>query len=68
MPNPNNSEYSEALYKDVYEVFVERSKDIHKFTEDYQEVLKNAYRFCGVRYNSKIGKQALRTKETMDII
>lgn len=68
MTIPANDEYSEKLYKDVYDVFVGRTKNIHEFSEDYQDVLKNAYRFCGVRYESKIGKTALRTNDTMDII
>lgn len=68
MSQPNNNDGSEQLYKDVCEVFIYHTKNIHDFPEEYQEVLKNAYRFSAVRYDSKYGKVAKRTTDTLDII
>ena len=42
--------------------------DINDFPPDYQEEIKNYYRFYGTRYNSKNVKIAKRTNDTLDIV
>lgn len=68
MPIPANDSYSEKLYKDVFDVFLGQTKKLSDFPEEYREVLKNAYRFVGVRYETKNTKIALRTRETLEIV
>jgi hypothetical protein len=68
MPIPANDTYSEKLYKDVFDVFLGQTKKLSDFPEKYRDVLKNAYRFAGVRYETKYPKEALRTNATLDIV
>lgn len=56
------------LWDDVNAVFVDRTKSINDFSPEYQEILKNTYRFSAVKYNSKIGFVANRSNDTLDIL
>jgi len=42
--------------------------DINSFDEDYQQKIKDYYRFSATRYGSKYGTVAKRTQNTLDII
>ena len=42
--------------------------DIKTFDPDYQEKIKNYYRFSATRYGSKYGLVAKRTNNTLDIV
>ena len=68
MTIPAYDDYSEKVYKDVFDVFIAHTKKISDFSEDYQIVLKNAYRFSATRYETMPGKVALRTNDTLDIV
>jgi hypothetical protein len=64
----NNDPGKIELWDDVNAVFLDRTKKITDFSPEYQEIIKNAYRFSAVKYNSKIGFVANRTTDTLDII
>jgi len=64
----NNDSGKIKLWDDVNAVFLDHTKEITDFDPAYQEIIKNAYRFSAVKYNSKIGFIANRTKDTLDII
>jgi hypothetical protein len=55
------------LREDSVEV-LEGRIDIYSFDEDYQQKIRNYYRFSCTRYGSKYGLVAKRTKNTLDII
>jgi len=55
------------LREDAVEV-LEGRVDINTFDEDYQQKIKDYYRFSCTRYGSKYGLVAKRTKNTLDII
>jgi hypothetical protein len=42
----------DQLLKDVYEVFVVKTKSLDSFPPEYQERLRNTYRFGGYQYES----------------
>ena len=56
------------LWQDVNAVFLDKTKKMTDFDPEYQKVLKNAYQFSAVKYNSQIGWLAKRTNDTMDIL
>jgi hypothetical protein len=56
------------MWDDVNAVFLDRTKKITDFPPEYQEILRNTYRFSATFYNSKYGWKALRTKDTLDIV
>ena len=56
------------IWADVNAVFLDKTKKISDFDLEYQEILINKYRFSSVRYNSKIGWLAKRTRRTLDIL
>lgn len=68
MATPRIPEDRERLARDVAEVFVYGIKSLDDFSEEYQEILKNAYRFSGTRYETGQERPAQRTNDTMDII
>jgi len=47
---------------------LEKRVDINTFSEDYQERIKNYYRFTARRQNSKSHNVAKRTGDTLDIV
>lgn len=42
--------------------------DIETFDTEYQEKIRNYYRFYGTQYSSEIGVNARKTKDTLDIV
>ena len=42
--------------------------DISTFNPEYQEKIRNYYRFYGTQYSSEIGVNARKTKDTLDIV
>ena len=66
--DPSNGPAKNQLWEDVNAVFLDKTKNMADFTPEYQEIIKNSYRFSGVRYNSRIGFVANRTKDTLDIL
>jgi hypothetical protein len=67
--DPSNADPGKIrLWDNVNAVFLDKTKKITDFCPEYQEILKNAYRFSAVKYNSKIGFKANRTNDTMDIV
>lgn len=64
---PHN-EWWDQLYEDVYDVFLAQRKKLADFDSEYQNVLKNAYRFGATRYGPKRGIIGARTNDTLDIV
>jgi len=67
--DPSNKAGSKnELWADVNAVYLDKTKKITDFDPEYQEVIKNTYRFSSVKYNSRIGWLAKRTTDTLDIV
>jgi len=66
--DPSNAPPKDKIWMDVNAVFLDQTKKLSDFSPEYQEILKNTYRFSSVRYNSKIGWIAKRTTDTLDIL
>jgi hypothetical protein len=47
---------------------LEGKVDINTFEPEYQEKIKNYYKYAGRRYGSRYGLVAQRTRHTLDIV
>jgi hypothetical protein len=56
------------LMQDVNDVFVAGTKKLDSFPPDYQEQLRQTYRFYGVRYDSDEGFIPKISPQTLDLI
>jgi hypothetical protein len=64
----NNDVGKNKLWDDVNAVFIDHTKNILDFDPEYQQIIKDSYRFSAVKYNSKIGFVANRSSDTLDIL
>jgi hypothetical protein len=46
---------------------LEKRVDMSEFSPEYQQKIKNYYRFSGVQYDSEMGKVAQRSRSTLDL-